>query len=158
MDTEAVYLTELGGAIHHHPKQRLITIVVADDHERVRQMVKQLLEEEPDFTVLGEASNGTQAIEITAKLKPNILVSDLIMPSANGIDVAREVGTRSPETKTVILSMYHNSGYVERALEAGVRGYVLKGNGIDSITKGIRQVLSGECYLDSSLEMVNRPQ
>ncbi len=129
----------------------MITIVLVDDHKIVRQGVKNLLEEEPDLKVIGEAANGTEGIELTEKLKPDILVSDLMMNGLNGIDVTRAVGERSPETKIIILSMYNDSGYVNQSMQAGAKGYVLKGSGIDELLAAIRQVGSGGCYLSPSL-------
>ncbi len=129
----------------------MITIVLVDDHKIVRQGIKGLLEDEPDFRVIGEAANGTEGIELVENLKPDILISDLMMDGLNGIDVTREVRKRSPETKTIILSMYNDSGYVTRALKEGARGYVLKGSGIDELVTAIRRVASGERYLSPSI-------
>ncbi len=128
----------------------MITIILVDDHKIVRQGIKGLLEDEPDLKVIGEAANGTEGIELVESLKPDILISDLMMDGMNGIDVTREVKKRSPETKTIILSMYNDSGYVTRALKEGARGYVLKGSGIDELVTAIRRVASGERYLSPS--------
>lgn len=129
----------------------MITIVLIDDHKIVRNGIKILLENEPDFMVLGEAANGKEGIEVVKNMKPDILISDLMMNGLNGIDVTREVRKISPDTRTIILSMYSDSGYVSQAMQAGARGYVLKGSGIDELITGIRQVDSGGCYLSPSL-------
>ncbi len=129
----------------------MITIVLVDDHKIVRQGIKGLLEDEPDFRVIGEAANGTEGIELVENLKPDILISDLMMEGLNGIDVTREVRKRSPETKTIILSMYNDSGYVRRALKEGAKGWVLKGSGIAELVTAIRRVALGERYLSPSI-------
>lgn len=129
----------------------MITIVLVDDHEIVRQGVERLLEDEPDLKVVGEAADGTEGIELVAKVKPDILISDLMMNGPSGIEVTREVRKRSPETKTIILSMYNDVAYVTAAMHEGARGWVLKGSGIDELITAIRQVASGGCYLSASL-------
>jgi DNA-binding NarL/FixJ family response regulator len=134
----------------------MITIVLVDDHKIVRQDIKGLLEDEPDFKVIGGAANGTEGIELLGSLKPDILISDLMMDGLNGIDVTREVRKRSPETKTIILSMYDDPGYINRALQEGARGYVLKGSGIDELVTAIRRVVSGDRYLSPSIAEKDR--
>lgn len=129
----------------------MTTIVLVDDHKIVRQGIKGLLEDEPDLKVIGEAANGTEGIELVENLKPDIIISDLMMDGLNGIDVTREVRKRSPGTKTIIISMYNDSGYITRALKEGARGYVLKGSGIDELVTAIRRVALGERYLSPSI-------
>ena len=129
----------------------MTTIALVDDHKIVRQCIKGLLEDEPDFRVIGEAANGTEGIELVENLKPDILISDLMMDGLNGIDVTREVRKRSPETKTIIISLYNDSGYVTRALKEGAKGWVLKGSGIDELVTAIRRVASGKRYLSPSI-------
>ena len=106
--------------------------------------------------MIGEAANGTEGIELLGSLKPDILISDLMMDGLNGIDVTREVRKRSPETKTIILSMYDDPGYINRALQEGARGYVLKGSGIDELVTAIRRVVSGDRYLSPSIAEKDR--
>lgn len=133
----------------------MTTIVLIDDHKIVRQGIRGLLEDQSDFRVVGEAANGTEGIGLVGSLKPDILISDLMMNGLNGIDVTREVCRLFPETRTIILSMYSDSGYVNRALEEGARGYVLKGSGIDELVTAIRRVASGKCYLSPSIAEKN---
>jgi DNA-binding NarL/FixJ family response regulator len=126
-------------------------IILVDDHQILREGVKNLLEEEVDLKVIGEAADGAEGIELAARLRPDILISDLMMKGLTGIDVTREVRKRSPETKTIILSMYDDAGYVERALEEGACGYVLKGSGIDELLAAVRSALAGQSYLGTRL-------
>ncbi len=128
------------------------TIVLVDDHKIVRQGVKGLLEDEPDFQVIGEAANGRAGIELAAELKPDILITDLMMNGLSGLDLTREVRQRTPQTKVIILSMYDDWGYVDRALKDGAKGYVLKGSGIDELITAIRRVMDGECYLSPCIQ------
>jgi two-component system, NarL family, response regulator NreC len=128
-----------------------IRIVLADDHQIVRQGVKVLLENESDFEVVGEAGDGTTALAITGKLNPDILVADLMMPGLNGLEVTRRVGRASPDTKVIILSMYMNEPYVIEALRNGAYGYVLKESNIADLARAIREVSAGRHYLSPPL-------
>jgi DNA-binding NarL/FixJ family response regulator len=129
----------------------MITILLVDDHKMVRNGIKRLLEDEPDFKVVGEAENGADGIQRAEELKPDVLVTDLMMNGSNGIDVSREVRKNSPGTRIIILSMYDDSGYVDQAMNEGAEGYVVKGSGIDELITAIRKVSSGGCYLSPSL-------
>jgi two-component system, NarL family, response regulator NreC len=129
----------------------IISIVLADDHHIVRQGVKALLENDADFSVVGEASDGLKAVDLTAHLKPNVLVVDLMMPGLNGIEVTRQVSKLSPKTKILILSMYMNEPYVIEALRNGAYGYVLKESNISDLVHAIREVMSGRHYLSPPL-------
>jgi DNA-binding NarL/FixJ family response regulator len=128
-----------------------ITIVLADDHHIVRQGVKALLENESDFEVVGEASDGITVLHIIGRLKPDILVLDLMMPGLNGLEVARRVMKVSPVTKTIILSMYMNEPYVIEALRNGAYGYILKESNITDLIRAIREVAAGRHYLSPPL-------
>jgi len=129
----------------------MITIVLVDDHQLVRQGVKSLLNLEPDFKVIGEASNGIDGIALVERLHPDILLSDLMMGDFGGIDVTRAVCKSCPKTKTIILSMYGDPVYIKHALKEGARGWVLKGNSIDELVAAIRTVDAGECYISQEI-------
>lgn len=131
--------------------EKTITIVLADDHHVVRQGLRSLLETEPDLQVVGEASDGLEAIQLVENLHPDILVLDLMMRGMNGLEVAREVGKRSTGTRIVILSMYDNEAYVLGALRAGAKAYVLKESSSDELVQAIREAIIGHRYLSSSL-------
>jgi two-component system, NarL family, response regulator NreC len=130
---------------------RSTTIILADDHHIVRQGVKALLENEKDFEVVGEASDGITVLTITGRLKPDILVLDLMMPGLNGLEVTRRVTKVSPATKTIILSMYMNEPYVIEALRNGAYGYILKESNISDLIRAIREVAAGRHYLSPPL-------
>jgi two-component system response regulator NreC len=128
-----------------------LTLVLADDHHVVRQGLLKLLEAEPGISVVGDADNGQQAIQLTKQLQPDILVIDLMMPGINGIEVTRQVGKVSPQTRTVILSMYGNESYVIEAFRAGAKAYVLKEATVDELVVAIRQAASNHRYLSQAL-------
>jgi two-component system, NarL family, response regulator NreC len=128
-----------------------ITVVLADDHQLVRQGVRSLLEHEPDMIVVGEASDGLKTVELTARLKPQVLVVDLIMPGLSGVEVTRQLTKASPGTKVILLSMYMDEPYVIKALRYGAYGYVLKESNISDLIRAIREVTMGRHYLSPPL-------
>src|ERR1041384_2425658 len=101
----------------------MITIVLADDHQVVRQGLRALLKVEADFSVVGEAGDGLEALQLVEQLKPNVLVLDLMMPGLNGLEVCRQLSKHLPHTHIVILSMYSNEAYVLEALGNGASAY-----------------------------------
>jgi two-component system response regulator NreC len=128
-----------------------IRIVLADDHHVVREGLRALLETEPDFSIVGEAADGLATVDLVERLKPDVLVADLMMPSLSGLEVARQVTLRSPTTRVVILSMYANEPYVLEALRNGAAGYVLKDSTGADLVQAVRQVLTGDRYLSPPL-------
>ena len=124
-----------------------VTIVLADDHNLVRQALRTLVETEPRFAVLGENSNGLQAVDLAARLKPDILVVDLMMPGLGGMEVTRQVGKRSPSTRVIILSMSISEAHVLEALRNGARGYVRKDATAADLIRAIDEVAAGHLYL-----------
>lgn len=128
-----------------------VTIVLADDHHIVRQGVKALLESEQSFSIVGEASDGLKAVEIATRLRPNVLVVDLMMPGLNGLEVTRQVTKACPNTKVIILSMYMNEPYVMEALRNGAYGYVLKESNIADLIHAVHEVSKGRHYLGPPL-------
>jgi two-component system response regulator NreC len=123
-----------------------IRIVLADDHVLVRQGLKSLLERE-GFQVVAEASDGQEALCHVQSLRPDIAVMDISMPTLNGLNAAREVSRASPKTKTILLTQHDESQYIRDALEAGVKGYVLKSQVASDLVLAIRQVSLGQVYL-----------
>jgi DNA-binding NarL/FixJ family response regulator len=124
-----------------------VTVLLADDHPIVRQGLRHLLEETPDLTVIGEASDGLQAVQLAEKLKPHVLVVDLMMPGLSGLEVLKQVKERSPGTCSIVLSMQSADIYVVEALRAGALGYVLKETGPSELLNAVHQVVQGERYL-----------
>ncbi len=123
-----------------------IRVVLADDHVLVRQGLKSLLERE-GFQVVAEASDGQEALLHVKSLQPDIAVMDISMPTLNGLNAAREVSRASPKTKTILLTQHDESQYIRDALEAGVKGYVLKSQVAGDLVLAIRQVSLGQVYL-----------
>jgi two-component system response regulator NreC len=123
-----------------------IRIVLADDHVLVRQGLRSLLERE-GFQVVAEASDGQEALRHVESLQPDIAVMDISMPTLNGLNAAREVKRASPKTKTILLTQHDESQYIRDALEAGVKGYVLKSQVANDLLLAIRQVSRGAVYL-----------
>jgi two-component system response regulator NreC len=127
------------------------SIVLADDHQVVRHGLRVLLEADPEFSIVGEASDGLEAADMLERLHPDVIVLDLMMPGINGLEVARQASQRSPNTNVVILSMYTNEAYVVEALRAGAKAYVLKSATSDELIRAIRQVVTGGRYLSPPL-------
>lgn len=123
-----------------------IRVVLADDHVLVRESLKSLLERE-GFQIVAEASDGQEALRRVESLKPDVAVVDISMPSLNGLEAARGIRTASPKTKTILLTQHDEEQYVSEALEAGVKGYVLKNQVSSDLIGAIRQVCRGEVYL-----------
>ena len=124
-----------------------VTVLLADDHPIVRHGLRHLMEEEPDIKIVGEASDGLQAVQLTEKFKPNVLILDIMMPDLNGLEVLRQVRERSPATCCIVLSMQSADVYVVEALKAGALGYVLKETGPSELLNAVQQVVGGHRYL-----------
>ena len=125
----------------------MITLVLADDHQVVRQGLRSLLETEPAFQVVGEAADGLETVGSLRCLQPDILVLDLMMPGLSGLEVVRQAGKVSPSTRVVVLSMHADEAYVLEALKNGVAGYVLKDAPIDELVRAVREAVAGRRYL-----------
>jgi two-component system response regulator NreC len=120
-----------------------ISIVLADDHPVVRRGMRALLESEPDFTVVGEAGDGLEAVHLAERLKPDVLILDLMMSGLSGLEALRIIGQRSPKTRVVILSMHSNIAFVAEALKHGAIGYILKGTSEERLVHAVREVAAG---------------
>lgn len=127
-----------------------IRIVLVDDHVLVRQGLKALIENDGS-QVTGEASDGQEALRQVEALRPDIVVMDISMPSFNGLNAAREIGRSFPQTKTILLTQHDESQYVSEALEAGVKGYVLKNQAAGDLLQAIKQVSRGQVYLSPGI-------
>jgi DNA-binding NarL/FixJ family response regulator len=125
----------------------IVTLLLADDHPIVRQGLKHLLEAESNLKVVGEASSGLQAVQLTEKIKPRVLIVDIMMPELNGLEVLKQVKERSPATSCIVLSMQSADVYVVEALKAGALGYVLKETGPSELVQAVQQVIQGRRYL-----------
>jgi DNA-binding NarL/FixJ family response regulator len=121
--------------------QKVVTLLLADDHAVVRLGLRRLLEAEPDFRVVGEVDDGLQVLPEVERLRPDVLLLDLVMPSLNGLEVILQVRKHAPETRVVVLSMHANEAYVFGALRNGAAAYVLKGANGPKLVEAIRTVL-----------------
>lgn len=128
-----------------------VRIVLADDHSIVRQGLRAVLQEEPDFVVVDESGDGMQTVRIVQQRQPDVLVLDLMIPSLSGLEVAREVRRDSPQTKVVILSMYESEAYVSEAVRAGASAYVLKGSNAADLVVAVREVMAGRRFFSSPI-------
>jgi len=125
-----------------------ISVLLVDDHSLVRRGFRRLLEDEPDMNVVGEASDGAEAIKLAKELKPKVIVMDSAMPGTGGLVATRKILESSPEQIILMLSMHSEETLVRQALEAGARGYMLK-NAVDlELAAAIRKVVKGEVVLD----------
>jgi len=123
-----------------------IRVLVADDHTIVRSGIRHVLESEPGFTVVAEASTGGEALELASSLHPDVVVLDISMPGESGLRVAAELRRRVPETHVLILSMHDNTEYVLESLRAGAHGYLLKDTAATELRDAIRAVRRGESF------------
>ena len=131
-----------------------INIVLADDHVLVRKGLRAMFESDSEINVIGEASNGLEALEIAKKLKPDILVLDIRMPEMTGLEAAVKLNDYSPSTKSVILSMHDSEEYVLQALDAGAYGYVLKDTDKNEFVKALKQIYGGNKYFSGAVSNV----
>jgi two-component system, NarL family, response regulator NreC len=129
----------------------MTTVVIADDHQVMRQGLRALLEAQPGFQVVGDVGDGEAAVTLVERLRPDVLVLDMVMPGINGIEVARRVALHSPACAIVILSMYGAEGYVREAIQAGAKAYVLKKDSAEELASAIREVLAGRHYISQRL-------
>ena len=128
-----------------------IRVVVADDHAVLRSGLKLLLDAQMDIEVVGEASDGAEAINKTAELKPDVLLLDITMPNIGGIDALRTIKKKTPSVSILILTMHENEGYLIEALKAGASGYILKKVADNELISAIKAVYSGEVFIPTSL-------
>lgn len=129
----------------------MTTIVLADDHPVVRKGLRAVLEADSEIEVVAEAGDGLQTLRLVERLKPHVLLVDLMMPGMNGLEVARQVTRHVPGTRVVLLSMHASEPYVMEALRSGAVGYVLKDASADELVQAVRAVASGRRYLSPAL-------
>tara|TARA_B110000971_G_scaffold220018_1_gene262516 strand:- start:8443 stop:9102 length:660 start_codon:yes stop_codon:yes gene_type:complete len=132
----------------------MINIVLADDHVLVRDGIKALLEDQSGITVIDEASNGKEALEVISKKKPDILIVDIRMPEMNGIEVVTEINKQYTDVRTLVLSMHDSEEYVLKSIQAGADGYLLKGASKKEFLKAISKVASGGKYFTGDVSSI----
>ena len=129
----------------------MTTIVVADDHKIVREGLVKLLEARPDFTVIGEASDGEEAVQMVLEKQPDVVIMDIWMPRLSGIDATRRIGKRGSQAKILVLSMHESRTYVEEVLRAGASGYIVKNSASSDLLQAIDAVRAGASYLSPAI-------
>ena len=135
-------------------QDKKITVLLVDDHSLVRQGFRRMLEDEPELEVVGEAGDGPAALDLAARLQPDVAVMDFALPGMTGAIAARKMREVSPRTAVLILSMHSEPNYVRTSLDAGARGYLLK-NALDlEWVEAILKVAAGDMVLDSSLSAI----
>lgn len=128
-----------------------LSVLLVDDHALVRRGFRRMLEDEPTFHVVGEASDGLEAVKLAEELRPDVIVMDCALPQMNGIEASRRILAKLPDTAIVMLSMHSEDTLVKQALEAGARGYILK-NAMDlDLVSAIKKVAGGQTVLDPQI-------
>jgi DNA-binding NarL/FixJ family response regulator len=128
-----------------------IRIVLADDHTVVRKGLRLLLESQPGLTVIADAANGREAVALAEEHRPDVVVMDVAMPILNGIEAARQISAKRPQTAIVFLSMHSDESYVLRALKAGARAYLLKDSAEHDLITAVRAVSEGKAFFSPAI-------
>jgi DNA-binding NarL/FixJ family response regulator len=128
-----------------------IRIVLADDHPIVLDGLRNLIRAERDFELVGEAASGLSALKIIREQRPDVAVLDISMPELNGILLSRRLAGEMPALKLLVLTLHEDRAYLNQALEAGVRGYVLKRSAVENLVQAVRAVMVGGLYIDPAI-------
>ena len=135
-----------------------ITVLLAEDHQIVREGFRSLLEHEADIEVVGEAETGRQAVQLTRKLRPAVVVMDIAMPLLNGLEATRQIRKDFPDTKVLILSAHSDEPYVEQVALLGAAGFLLKQTSSHALATAIREVQKGNTFFSPSISKRDRGQ
>ncbi len=131
-----------------------LRVLLADDHTIIRAGLRLVVEQQPDFTVVGEAENGRQAVSMAESLKPDVVVMDIGMPGLNGIEACLQIREAHPDIEVVMLSMHSDEGYVLRSLKAGARAYLLKDSAEADLARAIRAAADGKSFFSPAVGKV----
>jgi DNA-binding NarL/FixJ family response regulator len=129
----------------------VISILLADDHEIFRKGLQMLLNNQPDFRVIGEADNGLEAVALAERLRPDVVIVDMMMPGLSGLDVTFQIKQRLPNCRIIILSMHDDESYVVTALKNGATGYVLKDSSASDLAQAVHAVAADRRFLSQPL-------
>lgn len=130
-----------------------INVMLVDDHNMVREGIKQLIETEDDIKVIAQACNGNQAIEMANIYKPDIILMDINMPEKNGIEAIKEIKSTDEDCKIIVLTIHHEREYLLKTIELGAQGYVLKDSDHNILISAIRMVNNGETFIQPNMLM-----
>ena len=128
-----------------------IKIVIVDDHEMVRNGLSVMLEREEDFTVIGEANNGKEAVELVGKLQPDVVLMDLRMPEMDGVEAMRQIRAKDDSVEFLVLTTFDSDEFIFDAIEAGAKGYLLKDTSREELFKAVRTVNRGESLIEPAV-------
>jgi DNA-binding NarL/FixJ family response regulator len=128
-----------------------LRLLLGDDHTLVRQGLRKILEEKPDWEVVAEAGDGREAVRQALALHPDVAILDVGMPQLNGIEATRQIVRRAPETRVLILSMHSADAYVARALQAGAKGYLLKDSAGKDLIRAVATVATGKSFFSPAV-------
>jgi len=131
----------------------MIKVLIADDHDVIREGLKMILEAQPDIQVVGCAVDGREAVEQAEHLLPDLILMDVSMPELNGIEAAHIISGRRPAVRIIFISMHHTSEHIHRALQAGGQGYLLKESAGHEIVEAVRDVIRGRNFFGSGVEL-----
>lgn len=134
-----------------HQTGNSIRILIAEDHQTVREGIKLLVNTQPDMEIVGEADDGHRAIELAGELDPDVIVMDISMPGLNGLKATKILRSKSPDLRIVTLTRHTDDGYLRQLISAGANGYVLKQSAPTELLKAIRVVAGGDSFIDPSL-------
>jgi DNA-binding NarL/FixJ family response regulator len=126
-------------------------ILIVDDHPMMRQGLAQLISDEPDLAVLGEAATARQALDLVTARKPDLVLLDISLPDKNGLELVKDIHALSPEVLILAVSMHDEALFAERMLRAGARGYIMKQEGGKELLAAIRQILRGQIYVSGKI-------
>lgn len=128
-----------------------IAVLLVEDHLIVREGIQLLLKSEPDIEVIGEAGNGRQAVKLTVKLRPDVVVMDIAMPLLNGLEATRQIRKECPNTRVIILSGHSDTAYVEQVISMGAAGFLLKQTSSNVLAEAIREVHAGNLFFSPDI-------
>jgi DNA-binding NarL/FixJ family response regulator len=127
------------------------SILIIDDHPLFREGLKVIIERDSHFEVVGEAGNGRQGLQLTKKLKPDMIIVDISLPDLSGLQLTREIRTLFSKTRILIVSMHSKIDYIAEAFQAGANGYVVKESASEKLVQGLESIARGDYFLDSSV-------